>query len=144
MSSATSGFGTLIKAGDAASPEVFTTIAEVTNLSGPSLTTETIDVTNHSSASNFREKIASLKDGGEVTFSINYLPANATHKDATGGILNDWKNRTARNFQIVWSDSGSTTWPFTGIVTGFTPTAPIDGALTADVTITISAAVDPV
>ena len=78
MTAATSGFGTLLKAGDAASPEVFTTIAEVTNIAGPTLSTEMIDVTNHSSASNFREKIASLKDGGEVTFSINYLPANAT------------------------------------------------------------------
>lgn len=143
MASATSGFGTLLQRGNAASPEVFTTLAEVVTIGGPTLSTELIDVTNHSSASNHREKIASLKDGGEVTFTVNYLPANATHS-GSAGILLDWINRTNRNWKVVWTDSGTTTWPFTGVVTGFTPNAPIDDKLSADVTIGITAAVTPV
>jgi predicted secreted protein len=143
MSSATSGFGTLLQQGNAASPEVFTTVAEVLNIDGPGLTMETIDVTNHDSASAHREHIASLKDGGEVTFSINYLPANATHANTGTGLLATYVNRTARNWKIVWTDSGTTEQPFTGFITNFQPHGPIDAQLTADITIKISAAVTP-
>jgi predicted secreted protein len=131
--------GTLLKIGDGGGPETFTTIAEVMSISGPGLTSDTIDVTSHSSTGGFREFIMGLSDGGEVTFTINYNPTQATH-NATTGLLRDYINRTRRNFKIVFPDGSSTTWSFTGVVTGFSMSAPTDAQLSADVTIKVSGA----
>lgn len=137
-SGAIHALGTLLKIGDGATPtEVFTTISEVTDLGGPSLTLETIDVTSHDSSSGWREFIGGLLDGGEVSFTINYVPTHATH-DATTGVLADMKNRVVRNFELVFPDSGTTTWSFSALVTGFEPGEPVDTQLTADVTLKVS------
>lgn len=138
MTQALSGFGTLLKIGDGGTPtENFTTIAEVTDITAPGLTMDVIDVTSHDSPDALREKIAGLKDLGECTFTINYIPTHATH-NATTGLIRDWKNRTKRNFKLVFPDAGATTWSFSGFVTNFQPSAPVDDKLTADVTITLS------
>ncbi len=139
VSGAIFAHGTLLKIGDGAGTEVFTTIAEVTDIGGPELALEIAEVTSHSSASGYKEKIGALLDGGQVAFSINYIPTNATHNN-TAGLIKDQKDRTLRNFQLVFSDSGTTTWSFAALVVNFSPTEPIDGALTADVTLEISGA----
>ena len=72
--SALSSHGTLMKIGDGGGSEVFTTIAEVRDISGPSFAVSTEDVTNHDS-SRWREHIATIKEGGEITFDINYYSA---------------------------------------------------------------------
>ena len=134
------GQGTLLKVGDAADPEVFTTLAEVQDISGPSLSMETVDATSHDSPSGWDEVIAGLKSGGEVTFDIQYIPSNATHKKAAGGILGDFDDRTKRNFQIVFPDSGTTTWSFTAFVTAFEPAMPIKDKILASLTLKITGA----
>lgn len=142
MTSATSGFGTLLKQGDGGSPEAFTAIAEVRSLTGPSSVMSPIDVTNHQSTSGWREFVAGLLDGGQVTMELNYLPANATHKaTSASGFLDRFENKNIINFQLVFSDAASTTWTFTGYFDGMTPTAPIDGALTASVSVKITGVV---
>jgi len=137
MSNAVSAFGTLLKIGDGGEPETFTTIAEVTDISGPSLSADTIDVTSHDSPGGYREFIQGLKDAGEVTFTINFIPTEATH-DASTGLLKDYNDGTLRNFQLVFPDPGNTTWSFAAVVTGFEPSEPTDDKLSADVTLKIS------
>lgn len=137
-SSAVSGFGTLLQIGDGATPtENFTTIAEVKSISGPSLSADTIDVTNMSSPNGWREFIQGPKDGGEVTFDVNFLPTNATHNAATG-LLRDFKNGTRRNFKLVFPNPGNTTWQFAAIVTGFEVSAPVDDVLGASITLKLT------
>ena len=137
-SAAIHALGTLLKIGDGATPtEVFTTVAEVSDLGGPSLTLETIDVTSHDSANGWREFIGGLLDGGEVSATINYIPTNVTH-GATSGLIADMKNRVVRNFELIFPDTGATKWSFTALVTGFEPGEPIDSQLTADVTLKVS------
>ncbi len=138
MTLGTSGFGTLLQIGDGGAPEAFTTIAEVATIGGPGMTRETIDMTNHSSPSAWREKIAGLLDGGDINFTINYLPAAATHGKSAGGLLQDLVDGPQRNFQLVFPDSGTTTWTIPAIVSGFTPNAPIDDKLSADVILTVA------
>ena len=137
MSNALNAFGTLLKAGDGGTPEVFTTIAEVTKISGPKLGLETIEVTNHSSTDGWKEFIGGLLEAGEVTFDINYIPTHATHNASTG-LIAAIKNRTKGNYQLVFPDVGATTWPFTALVTGFEPDEPVDDALSASVTLKIT------
>ena len=125
------GFGTLLKLGG-------TTVAGVQNISGPSLTLETIDVTNHSSTSAWREFVGGLKDGGEVTFDLVFDPVAATHKNASGGLLNLLTTRASGSFSLTFPDSGLTVWSFTAFVTNFEPGEPVDGALMASATLKIS------
>lgn len=132
-----SSFGTLLKMGDGASPEVFTTIAEVLDISGPSLALDTEETTSHSSTGGWEEFVATILRSGEVSFSVNYDPVGATH-DASTGLISDMENRTLRNFQLVFPDTGSTTWSFAAYVTGFEPGMPVAGKLSADVSLKIS------
>lgn len=136
-SSAIHAHGTLLKKGDGGSPESFATIAEVTDLNPPALALETNDVTSHDSAQHWREFIGSLLDGGDVSFTINYIPTATTH-NATAGLIADLKNRTRRNWQIVFPDGSSTTWSFAALVTAFEPAAPIDDRLTANITLKVT------
>lgn len=123
-----------VLSGGADGTEIFTAIAEVKTISGPNMSSQVIDVTNMDSQNNTREFITSLIDPGEMTFSVNFLPAVAGQQ----ALINDMKNRTRRNFQIVWTDTAGTTWSFQGIVTSFGPNAAIEDALTASVTVKVT------
>ena len=68
---ATSGFGTLLKRNG-------TTIANCQNITGPGMTLGTTESTHQTSTAGWREYIATLLSGGEVTFDANFLPADAT------------------------------------------------------------------
>ena len=131
------GFGVLLQRGDAASPEVFTSIAELISLSGPTLSLDTVESTHTESAGFYKEFIASLKDAGEVSGEVNFLPANSTQNEAAG-ILKDINDRTLRNFKIVFPDIPNTTWSFAAFVTGFEPTMPIEDRMTASISLKLS------
>lgn len=130
--------GTLLQRGDGGTPtENFTTVAEVTNISGPGLSRDAVDVTSHDSPNKYREFIAGLKDAGEITFDINFIPTNATHSVASG-VLKDFQDGTRRNYKLVFPDAGNTEWICPCIVTGFEPSEPIDDRLTASVTLKVA------
>lgn len=134
----TSGFGTLLKRGNGATVEVFTTVAEVKSISGPGLSMETIDATHMESPNAFRELLPSFKSAGEVTLEMNFLPANANQQ----GFVTDFQNRTKRNWKLVFPDTATTTWSFAGYITGFAPSAAVDSILTASATIAVTGDVD--
>ena len=133
-----SAFGTLLKIGDGnGGSETFATIFEVLDIDGPSMSLDTIDATSHSSSGAWGEIVPSFLRPGEVTFSVNYHPTNATHNASTG-LLRDFKNRTKRNFQIVFPDGFSTTWQFAAYVTNASPAMPVADKLTQDFTLAIT------
>lgn len=136
MSKATSGVGIKFQIGDGAGPEVFTTIAEVTNFTGPNETSPNIDVSNFDSAA--REFIAGLKDGGEVTFEVNFIGSNAQQQSLRAA----QSARTLKNFKILLNDAAldadKTTISFSANVTGFSLTASVDAAVKASVTLKVS------
>ncbi len=128
------GKGTVIGKGDAASPEVFTTIANVGSITGPTTSSELIDVTNQDTSGSYRQYIAGLIDGGEVSFTLNFDPALAGHQ----AIFTDLEDQSVDNYQITFSDAATTKCVFPGVVTGAESTAPIDGALQLSVTIKVT------
>ena len=114
-------------------------IAEVTNIGGPKLARDTLEVTHHKSTGMWREFIKGLKDGGEVSLDLNFLPFHATHNASTTGLLADFSDDTTiAAWVLTFPDSGGTTWSFNGIVTGFEPSQPFDDKLTASVTIKVT------
>lgn len=122
-------FGTLFKRGAA-------TIAQVKNISGPGLKLDTEDVTTHDSTGGWEEVVGTILRSGEVKLELVYDPQAATHKYAANGLLSDLSLRTATTYSLVFPDT--TTWTFSGLVTGFEPEAAHDGALKASVTIKVT------
>ncbi len=103
-------------------------LANVTSISGPGITLDTADVTAHDSADAWEEHVPTILRSGDVSLDINYDPADVTH----GRILTALTTRA----EIAWTLGGPVgAWTFAGYVTGFEPSAPHDGAITASVTI---------
>lgn len=131
MANALHAFGTLLKRNG-------TTIGEVFDISGPSLARDSVEVTHHQSPNRWREFIKSLKDGGEVTFSINYRPTDSTHATGTGLLADLANETTVDTWSLVFPDTGVTTWTFPAFLTAFEPKEPIDDRLSADCTLKIA------
>lgn len=112
-----------------------TLVAQVQSISGPGLELDTEDVTTLDSTGAWEEVVGTILRSGELTLDIVYDPANSTHKYASGGLLYDMVLRTATTWTLVFPDAANTEWSFSGFVTGFEPSMPHDGALTASVTI---------
>jgi hypothetical protein len=122
--------GVTIGRGDAASPEVFTTIAQVTSISGSGQSRGLIDVTNLASAA--REYKKALQDGQEINLVIQYDPDDTTHS----GLRTDFGAETSRNFKITLTDSPAQTISFAGMVTNWTlQEISVDTTLMLNVTI---------
>jgi predicted secreted protein len=137
-SNAVSAFGTLLNIGDGATPtENFSTVAELRSLNGPSFSAETIDVTTHNTPTPFRRYISGLLDGGEISFDINFIPTDPTHGYGSG-ILKDMLDRARRNFQVVFPDTGTTTWLFPCIITGFEVSSDPADVLMASITLKVA------
>lgn len=135
---ATRAFGIQFKMGDGGGPEVFTALAEVTDITPNPLIQETQDATHHGSEQAFREFIPTVKDAGEVSGTMNWIPGHATQNTTTGlaSLLLDGE---VHNFQVVIPAVVPVTWSFRGIVTNFAPqAAPVDGKLSADFTIKLT------
>lgn len=111
-----------------------TVLAQVSNISGPGLSLDTEDVTTHDSTGAWEEVVGTILRSGEVTIDIVYDPAHATHKNAGNGLLADLVGRASATYSIKFPDAATTTWSFSAFCTGFEPSMPVDGALTASVT----------
>jgi predicted secreted protein len=135
-SSAFWAYGSVLQVGDGASPEVFTAVAEITELKPPNMSRDNIEVTTHSSSDGYREFIPGLRDGGEVSGVANWLPTNATHDEDTG-ILETFNDDELHNWRIVLPDTLATI-SFAGFLTAFEPDLPLDGQGKLSFTIKIS------
>src|SRR4051794_2825990 len=135
--------GVVIKMGDGASPEVYSTVANVIGMQTSGQTMEMIDATHLNSTSGFREKLPSFKDGGTVTLKVCWDPSSATHSVSTG-LKGKYDNKTLTHFKI---DCTGTT-PTTALVISFSAyvsnvgfAADVGQLLQRDITLTISGAV---
>ena len=96
MTSAVLGKLSTLQLGDGASPQVYTTIAEVLSVSPIGSTNPEVDVTNLDSTA--KEYIPGLADGNTVEFEVNWI--GGTQQKAL---------RTAQaagntvNFRMVWT-----------------------------------------
>jgi hypothetical protein len=130
--------GTQLKMGDGATPEVFTLVPHAGDIDGPEIGNEKLDVTTHDSPDRSQEFIAGDKTAPQVTFSINWDPADVTHQDlmalADSGEL--------CNFQEIFTDADEETWQFAAMVSKFHPKAPVKGVLQVEVALEVSGEID--
>ncbi len=136
MTSAALGYGTLLKMSDGGSPDTFSTIAEVKDLND-SDESEQVEVTNHSSPNSRREYIGGLIDGGEITFTCNYIPTNATQSLAAGlrSLIG-----SSRTFRL--EEPGNTLgMEFNAVIVSCGRSYPVDNVMEMNVTLKKSGAV---
>jgi predicted secreted protein len=126
------GFGAQLQRGDGGAPEVFTPIANVTNVGGPGLSRNTIDVTSHDSPDAWMEFVGGLKDGGEVSLDVNYDPAK--HDE----LVADFDDEDPRSYRVVFPTEPPATWGIRAVMTGFEPSAPHDDKLAASLNFKVS------
>jgi hypothetical protein len=128
-SAASNGFGAVF-AYLSTNPSTYTDLAEVLSVTPPSINVETVDVTHMGSDDGFREYIASLKDGGEVTVNLNYVEASAT-------LLQTLVLAGVETWKITLP--GSSTLIFSGIPTAFAfDEVVIDDKITMSLTIKVT------
>lgn len=134
-SSALEAQGMLLKIGNGLSSETFTTIPEIKTFSGPGGSATVIDVSDFSSTA--RQKRMGLNDEGQLSFTINYVPTNTQH-----ALLRTQRaSRELTSFQLVFTDTGNTTWDFEAYVNGFSVSGAVDGVVEANVTLEISGSI---
>lgn len=97
--------GTLLKLGDGAGPEVFTTIPEVDKVTGPAVKFDLVDVSSHDSPGLFREYIPGFSDGDMIRAALNWRASNAVHKR----LRVDQYAATLRNVKLIFPDSSDNT-----------------------------------
>jgi len=140
-----SAFGAILKAdalaGDGAG--TYRNVANIRALKGPGITLDLADVTTHDSTGGWEELVATILRTGEVTVGIVYDPGAVSIK-YTNGLLGKMAAKTLEGFKIYFNDdtveASRTIWSFNAYITGFEPTAPVDGDLSADMKLKISGA----
>lgn len=136
MTGAVLGSGSTLKLGSGASPQVYTTIAEVMRCGPIGSTNPEVDVTNLDSTA--KEYIAGLADGNNVDFDVNFLAGNTQQES----LRTSQAAGSTVNFKMVWQTSPLTNAVFDVVLLGFemgetTPeqqvTASISGRITGSI-----------
>lgn len=125
--------GTLFKMGNAASPEVFNTIAELKSHDGPSGSATVIDASTTESTA--KEKLMGLPDEGQFSISLNFDPTDTNGQVA---MILARKARTLKNFQLAFPNSPSTVVAFSAYVMSFSLGGAVDGLIEGSATLEIS------
>ena len=124
--------GAVLGAGDAASPEAFTTIAQLVNIGEIGVERALIDITNL--ASTLREYKGAIPDGSEIDFDFQYDPDNAQQT----ALKTRLDANTTINYRVTLSDSPATTFTFAGLVISWKINNPIDNIVPLAVRIKIT------
>lgn len=122
------------------------TVAEVIDLAGPNPSRDEVDVTAISSTSGYRSFIHSgFIDAGEITFSVNYNPKDATHVStgSTGsGLTGMLASGSTKNWRIQLAGSSSGQFiSFPAYVQTFNPSFSVGEQVRADITLRVTGAV---
>jgi hypothetical protein len=86
---------------------------------------------------NIDDYVLGIMRRNAFSFPLNFLPTNATHDHLTG-LYKALIDNSIDGYKIVFPDVALTEWILSGQVQTIAPTAPVDGKLSADVTIRFS------
>jgi|SRR5208337_4174174 len=124
---------TLIQYGNGASPEGWTTVANVGDITGPTMKSTVQDVTSQSTGDYWRQKIQTLLDAGQISFPCYFVPNSAGHQ----ALLEIFAGRSGNNgIPYAWRvlfpvAAGSVPWIFNGWLSQFSMKAPVAGVIEA-------------
>ena len=140
VANALPAINTYLYLGTAVSPVTFgSPIANVGDYNGPSMSKSVVDVTSHSATVPWRQKVTTLIDGGDISLPLYFIPSDS---DMTALLTVFATNGASgiRAFKLAFSD-GVTTWHFSASISKWTMKEPVAGVVVADVTFSITGAV---
>ena len=128
---------------DPAGGTSWATIGGTRDIGGPNISRNSADVGDRSMTTYYMEAVPGMMPGSELTFDVTFDPiADTSHNQASGtGLLANFETGgcTLATWQLQLDGCGGTaTWTFAGFMTGFSPTAPLEGAWEAAMTVKIS------
>jgi hypothetical protein len=98
------GINTQLKLGNGASPEVFTLVRDIFGaIDGPEVTQEYVDFTHMQSTGGFRERKASFKTPGNLTFTCHYVTGDTQHEAIVAAATA--VPTTLQNYQVTYPDA---------------------------------------
>jgi len=127
--------GAVLKRGDGAGSETFTTVGELVSVSAYDGQASEIDVTH--SESTAREFLMGLEDNGTFQARLLFDPSNTQH----AGLRSDRDGQTLRNFQFDYKDSTGAavgTDSFSAFVLQVQVSGEVDGRFEGNVVLRIS------
>lgn len=133
-SGAVAAFGTTFGIGDGASPEVFTTLAEVVSISGLKPTQNTADVTNMGSTGGYMEHVTTTRDPGTIDLELNFIADNANQ---LAMYQTKFNAGTIQNYQITYTDTGTSTCTFAASVESYNINSTTDGKAEMSMTLKV-------
>lgn len=100
----------------------FNVVAELTSIGDVSVTRDDIETTHYDSDDGYKEYIAGLADGGEITVEGNFIVG-----DTNGqlGLKADYEAGTIQSFIVAMPNETLSSWEFTAMVKEFGETQPI-------------------
>lgn len=138
-SKAISGIGTKFCRWDkTASPAQWVPLAEINNIAGPGKSRETIDVTSLDSVGGYREFIAAIRSGGQVTLSMNFS------REGYELMNDDFESDELQQYLIALPDADRTGLEFDGLVMELPINIQVADKITCDITIQVSGKPDVV
>ena len=109
-------------------------VAGIRDLGGFSMSADTVDVTCHSSPGKYREYRSALKDGGEITTDLVFDPEDAIGQ---GILLGKFDTQDVTKWRIEFATANKQQWQAPGIVTNFEASNPVEGEISASLTIKV-------
>lgn len=122
------GLGTKLKIGA-------NSIAELTEIGGLELSADTWDSTTHDNADGYRTYKQGLKDGGEVSLSGFFNPADTNGQKAAYDLFNSGAETA---LTILFPSVFGAEWNFNGIFTSFKTSANTEDGVPFEATIKVS------
>ncbi len=129
---------------DPAGGTAWSNIGQVKDTTMPNITTADIDTTTQDDAVGdyYRTYLPGIPDAGNFTFEINWDPNDADHAQGVGtGLLGNFEQNgcTMPAWRVTPNMcSGTAIWTFDGYVNSFSGVIPLEGVLTASVSVKIS------
>lgn len=137
----TGGFGVIFKIGDGAVADTptYTAIAQVKEFNGVEVASILSEITAHDSPGGYREKIPSgLFEVSDIELNLVFDIAEASHANSAGGLTHAMLNKTLLAYQVIFPDSGTTTWTFDAYVQKVKMESPKEEHLMGMVTLVIT------
>jgi predicted secreted protein len=126
------GHGNLFAIQNQNSPATYDTLAEVTNITPPGRAKDAVEATHTQSPSRYREYISGLRDGGECSIELNFVPGGTDFDKLDEAYESD----ELVSCRITFTDLS--VWTFDAVMTGLEPEAPLDDKMVASATFKIS------
>jgi len=134
MATALTGMGIEYEIGiqPGTTPTTYNELIEVFDVTPPNQQTDEIEVTHYKSVGGYREFIAGLRDGGEVTIQLNWVPGNPTDI-----LLRDLHTSGALHMhRITFPNASTISYP--GWIKGLERSSPYDDRQTMTVTVRVA------